>query len=72
MAAPTPNPSFPTFSALCTHMLTLPAPLSPPPKPTSPSLTAAISSLSLYPTLEAALHILDNDLPSAHFLVRHM
>ncbi|KAM0795326.1 hypothetical protein BDR22DRAFT_826177 [Usnea florida] len=68
MAALTPS----TFSALYTHILTLPPPLLPPPKATSPSLTAQISNLSLHPTLETALHILNNDLPSAHFLVRHM
>lgn len=72
MAAPDPNAAYPTFSALYTHILTLPPPLTPPSKPTSTSLTAQISNLSLHPTLEAALHILNNDLPSAHFLVRHM
>lgn len=72
MAAPNPSAAYPTFSALYTHLLTLPPPLTPPAKPTSPSLTAQISNLSLHPTLEAALHILNNDLPSAHFLVRHM
>lgn len=33
--------------------------------------TPSISSLSLHPALEAALHLLNLDLPSAHFLVRH-
>ena len=64
--------AYPTFSALYAHILTLPPPLTPPAKPTSTDLTAQISNLSLHPTLEAALHILNNDLPSAHFLVRHM
>ncbi|KAL9124093.1 MAG: hypothetical protein Q9217_006542 [Psora testacea] len=72
MAAPTPDPVYPDFSALYTHILTLLPPLTPPTKPTSPALTAKISALSLHPTLETALHILNNDLPSAHFLVRHM
>lgn len=72
MAAPNPSAAYPTFSTLYTHILTLPPPLTPPAKPTSPILTAQISSLSLHPSLEAALHILNNDLPSAHFLVRHM
>lgn len=74
MAAPNPNPdaAYPTFSALYTHILTLPPPLTPSAKPTSANLAARISNLSLHPTLEAALHILNNDLPSAHFLVRHM
>ena len=44
----------------------------PPGKPRDISLTAIISSLNLHPTLEATLHILNTDLPSAHFLVRHM
>ena len=71
----TPNPpttAYPTFSSLYTHLLTLPTPLTPPAKPTSPALTADISALTLHPTLEAALHILNQDLPAAHFLVRHM
>ncbi|KAL8724582.1 MAG: hypothetical protein Q9166_007858 [cf. Caloplaca sp. 2 TL-2023] len=67
-----PDPKFPTFSALYNHLLTLPAPLLPPGKASSPALTASISALSLHPTLETAFHILNNDLPSAHFLVRHM
>ncbi|KAL9015929.1 MAG: hypothetical protein Q9185_006697 [Variospora sp. 1 TL-2023] len=68
-----PHPKYPTFHALYAHLLTLPTPLLPPARPaTSPSLTAAISALSLHPTLEAACHILNADLPSAHFLVRHM
>jgi hypothetical protein len=32
----------------------------------------AISSLQVHPVIEAALHLLNLDLPSAHFLVRHM
>ncbi|KAL8768259.1 MAG: hypothetical protein Q9209_005490 [Squamulea sp. 1 TL-2023] len=67
-----PDPKFPTFTDLYNHLLTLPAPLLPPGKATSPNLTASISALSLHPTLEVAFHILNNDLPSAHFLVRHM
>ncbi len=38
----------------------------------SPDLRNQIANLSLHPTLEAALHILNLDLPSAHFLLRHM
>ncbi|KAL8696457.1 MAG: hypothetical protein Q9201_007645, partial [Fulgogasparrea decipioides] len=73
MANNTPNPQYPTFCALYTHLLTtFLAPLLPPAKPNSPDLAAAISSLSVHPTLETALHILNADLPSAHFLVRHM
>lgn len=37
-----------------------------------PALSHAISDLSLHPTLEALLHLLNSDLPSAHFLCRHM
>ncbi|KAL9631595.1 MAG: hypothetical protein Q9164_005795 [Protoblastenia rupestris] len=72
MATSNPNPTYPNFSSLYTHIQNLPPPLTPPPKPTSPSLTPKIAALSLHPTLEAALHILNNDLPAAHFLVRHM
>ncbi|KAF2660249.1 hypothetical protein K491DRAFT_570606, partial [Lophiostoma macrostomum CBS 122681] len=43
-----------------------------PPSPFHPHLTSHISALSLHPTLEATLHIANADLPSAHFLVRHM
>ncbi|KAF2429992.1 hypothetical protein EJ08DRAFT_569044, partial [Tothia fuscella] len=35
-------------------------------------ITKQIAALQLHPSLEAALHILNHDLPSAHFLVRHM
>jgi hypothetical protein len=38
----------------------------------APALGKEIANLSLHPTLEAALHILNLDLPSAHFLLRHM
>jgi hypothetical protein len=38
----------------------------------TPELGKEIANLSLHPTLEAALHILNLDLPSAHFLLRHM
>jgi hypothetical protein len=44
----------------------------PPGHSTFPDLTAAISDQQLHPTIEAALHMLNSDLPSAHFLVRHM
>lgn len=44
----------------------------PPVKPQNALLTATIADLQLHPTLEALLHILNHDLPSAHFLVRHM
>jgi len=46
--------------------------LPPPPSAPSQSLTHAISSLFLHPSVETALHLLNDDLVSAHFLVRHM
>lgn len=39
--------------------------------PHDPSLSAPIADLHVHPTLEALLHVLNNDLSSAHFLVRH-
>ncbi|KAF8863845.1 hypothetical protein BDZ45DRAFT_670076 [Acephala macrosclerotiorum] len=48
-------------------LLTLPVS---PHKPFIPS--TQISAQSLHPILESALHILNLDLPSAHFLLRHM
>ena len=60
------------FNSLYEQLLRLPIPLLPPGHSTKPALTAQISGLSLHPTLEAAFHILNNDLPSAHFLARHM
>lgn len=41
-----------------------------PHKPLIPS--HHISSLELHPVIESALHILNLDLPAAHFLLRHM
>ncbi|MCJ1336460.1 hypothetical protein MMC09_001736 [Bachmanniomyces sp. S44760] len=62
-----------TYPSLHAHLLkSSPPPLLPPAHATDPKLTDAIASLYLHPTLEAALHILNNDLPSAHFLCRHM
>ncbi|EMD59174.1 hypothetical protein COCSADRAFT_255770 [Bipolaris sorokiniana ND90Pr] len=43
-----------------------------PKKPQDTQLTATIADLHVHPTIEALLHILNHDLPSAHFLVRHM
>lgn len=61
-----------SFDQLCTHLKTLPVPLLPPGKPLDTSLTDKIASLYLHPALEALLHLLNHDLVSAHFLVRHM
>ncbi|KAL5404528.1 hypothetical protein PMIN06_012501 [Paraphaeosphaeria minitans] len=65
------NPK-PTLSSLLHTLLPTVDLTNPPPHPTHSSLTPTISSLLLHPTLEAALHLLNADLPSAHFLVRHM
>jgi hypothetical protein len=66
--APTSNmPS--SFSTLLSSLP--PAPLQNRP-PYNPSLSNTITSLQLHPALESALHILNADLASAHFLVRHM
>lgn len=45
-----------------------------PVSPRKPILASSsrISELSLHPVLESLLHILNLDLPSAHFLLRHM
>ena len=43
-----------------------------PKKPRDAQLTATIADLHVHPTIEALLHLLNHDLPSAHFLVRHM
>ncbi|KAF2016418.1 hypothetical protein BU24DRAFT_481039 [Aaosphaeria arxii CBS 175.79] len=69
---PQPQPP-PTLTSLLTHLLPHTTLLHAP-SPSSPSahLTSTISSLQLHPTLEAALHLANADLPSAHFLVRHM
>ncbi|KAK5111747.1 hypothetical protein LTR62_004667 [Meristemomyces frigidus] len=64
-----------TFESLYSHLVqTYSYPVLPHPSAHGhdPSLTARISSLSLHPTLEALLHILNSDLSSAHFLCRHM
>lgn len=75
-SAPTQDllpPSEPSYSTLLAQLrATCPTPLLPPSKPHTPSLASVIASLALHPTLEAALHMLNHDLVSAHFLVRHM
>jgi len=62
-----------SYSSLKQQLLVKPGPVLPPPA-SAPfqSLTHAISSLFLHPSIEAALHLLNDDLVSAHFLVRHM
>ncbi|KAK5688204.1 hypothetical protein LTS10_000182 [Elasticomyces elasticus] len=67
--------TFTTFDSLYTHLTTTysyPVLASQSPNPYSKSLSHSIASLSLHPTLESLLHILNGDLSSAHFLCRHM
>lgn len=61
-----------SFSDVYNQLLSLPPPLLPPGKATDPDLADTIASLYLHPSIEAGLHILNADLPSAHFLCRHM
>jgi hypothetical protein len=61
-----------SFEQIHSQLIAYPPPLLPPGTALVPTLKAHITSLSLHPTLEVALHILNQDLPSAHFLVRHM
>ena len=61
-----------SFDDIRAHLESLPVPLLPPAKALDPALTDKIASLYLHPALEAVLHLLNHDLPSAHFLVRHM
>lgn len=61
----------PTYAELLAQLPSS-TPLTPPSHPLHPHLTALITSLQLHPALETALHLLNADLPSAHFLARHM
>lgn len=60
------------YSDVLKTLKTIAPPLLPPGKSYNPDLTAQIADCQLHPTIEAALHLLNHDLPSAHFLVRHM
>lgn len=62
----------PTFSELRLKLSQNPYPVFNPDAPVSKEVTTQIAALELHPTLEANLHLLNHDLPSAHFLVRHM
>lgn len=62
-------PDYPTLSTHLLHSANL---TKPPGHAKDKTCTPTISTLQLHPTLEATLHILNHDLPSAHFLVRHM
>lgn len=61
-----------TFTSIHASLVQHPAPLLPPQKPLDATLTSKIADLKVHPTLETALHLLNLDLPAAHFLVRHM
>lgn len=64
-----------SFDAIYNHLTShygFPVLPSASPSPHDKTLTDNISSLSLHPVLESLLHILNADLPSAHFLLRHM
>jgi hypothetical protein len=62
----------PNLSSLIKKLLSTTRLANPPVHSTFPDLTATISDLQLHPTIETALHLANSDLPSAHFLVRHM
>ncbi|PWN18169.1 hypothetical protein BCV69DRAFT_87258 [Microstroma glucosiphilum] len=65
-------PSFlsPLFSSSPSPIPIYPLPHFSHSKPTFPELTSPIASSSFHPALEAALHLANGDLYSAHFLVR--
>lgn len=70
-----PHSDFSSFDAIYSHLTSAhgyPVLPSPSHSPHEKELSHAISSLSPHPTLESLLHILNADLPSAHFLCRHM
>ncbi|KAM3416032.1 hypothetical protein BST61_g9518 [Cercospora zeina] len=60
------------FDELLAKLKSFPAPLLAPDTTQDPSLSDSIASLFLHPAIEALFHIMNHDLPSAHFLVRHM
>ena len=72
MASVYPAKSEDSFDSICRQLKSFPTPLLAPDKVCDPALSDKIASLYLHPALEALLHIFNHDLPSAHFLVRHM
>ncbi|KAK5166711.1 uncharacterized protein LTR77_008255 [Saxophila tyrrhenica] len=69
------NQDLPSFDSIYTHLTTTHGFTVIPrksPQPHERATSHAIAELSIHPTLEALLHILNSDLPSAHFLCRHM
>jgi hypothetical protein len=67
-----PIPPSANYQDLLAKLRNFPTPLLPPVHVFDKDTTKQIAALQLHPSLEAALHILNHDLPSAHFLVRHM
>ncbi|KXT17653.1 hypothetical protein AC579_10115 [Pseudocercospora musae] len=61
-----------SFDEIRDKLLSFPTPLTETSSPNDATLTDPISTLFLHPAFEALLHILNQDLTSAHFLVRHM
>lgn len=61
-----------TFEHLLARLKSFPAPVFNPGKAYDASLSDSIASQYLHPALEALMHLLNQDLASAHFLVRHM
>lgn len=61
-----------SFDEIKNKLLSFPTPLTETSSPNDAALTDPISTLYLHPAFEALLHILNQDLASAHFLVRHM
>jgi len=62
-----------SYNDLRKELVSLKFPIhAPPSAATNTALTTTISELQRHPTLEAAFHLLNADLASAHFLVRHM
>lgn len=72
MASVYPARSEDSFDSICSQLKSFLTPLLAPDKVCDPALSDKIASLYLHPALEALLHVLNHDLPSAHFLVRHM
>ncbi len=74
MAKPN-DASLNTFDAVYEYLTTkygFPLLPFPSPNPHDRFMSHTIAELSIHPTLEAILHLLNADLPSAHFLCRHM
>ncbi|KAJ8609001.1 hypothetical protein MRB53_039360 [Persea americana] len=71
-ASSTASSNFDTVYQKLTKDRPFPVLPSPSANPHDPQMSNEIAELYVHPTLESLLHILNNDLPSAHFLCRHM